>query len=122
LAIRALLRSLCQSPAGRIVLVSNAGKYPDSLDFRDLQHGRGKASLAVAGRTQFADDLLTVELAVKPIQVPERACKVERRSALWQESEALVCWLIGTLDRPPVDANHQERDTRGHGREVGRCG
>jgi NAD(P)-dependent dehydrogenase (short-subunit alcohol dehydrogenase family) len=55
-----LLRS---APSGRIVLVANAGKYEDTLDFDDLQHRRGRPGLAVSGRTQFANDLLAVELA-----------------------------------------------------------
>jgi len=37
--------------------------YPDTLNFDDLQHRHGKAGLAVSGRTQFANDLLAVELA-----------------------------------------------------------
>jgi NAD(P)-dependent dehydrogenase (short-subunit alcohol dehydrogenase family) len=49
--------------SGRIVLVSNAGRYADTLDFEDLQHRRGRPGLAVAGRTQFANDLLAIELA-----------------------------------------------------------
>jgi NAD(P)-dependent dehydrogenase (short-subunit alcohol dehydrogenase family) len=63
LTIRQLLPLLCEASSGRIVLVSNAGKYPDTLDFDDLQHRQGKAGLAVSGRTQFANDLLAVELA-----------------------------------------------------------
>jgi NAD(P)-dependent dehydrogenase (short-subunit alcohol dehydrogenase family) len=35
----------------------------DLLDFDDLQHRRGKPGLAVGGRTQFANDLLAIELA-----------------------------------------------------------
>jgi NAD(P)-dependent dehydrogenase (short-subunit alcohol dehydrogenase family) len=62
LALR-LLPALREAPSGRLVLVSNAGKYPDTLDFGDLQHRRGKRGLAVAGRTQFANDLLVTELA-----------------------------------------------------------
>jgi NAD(P)-dependent dehydrogenase (short-subunit alcohol dehydrogenase family) len=45
------------------VLVSNAGMYGDTLDFDDLQHRRGMPGLRVAGRTQFANDLLCTELA-----------------------------------------------------------
>ena len=63
LTTRQLLPLLCEAPSGRIVLVSNAGRYPDTLDFDDLQHRRGKTGLAVSGRTQFANDLLAVELA-----------------------------------------------------------
>ena len=57
-----LARLLKSAPSGRLVLVSNAGKYPDTLDFDDLQHRCGKPGLAVSGRTQFANDLLAVEL------------------------------------------------------------
>jgi NAD(P)-dependent dehydrogenase (short-subunit alcohol dehydrogenase family) len=62
LSLRAfpLLRA---AKSGRLVLVSSAGKYPDTLDFDDLQHRAGQPGLAVSGRTQFANDLLAVELA-----------------------------------------------------------
>jgi NAD(P)-dependent dehydrogenase (short-subunit alcohol dehydrogenase family) len=63
LLARCVLPMLAASPSGRVVLVANAGKYPDTLDFADLQHRRGKSGLRVAGRTQFANDLLAVELA-----------------------------------------------------------
>jgi len=53
------------APSGRVVLVSNAGKYGDSLDFDDLQHRQGKPGLKVAGGTQFANDLLATELAAR---------------------------------------------------------
>ncbi|HEY3499741.1 MAG TPA: SDR family NAD(P)-dependent oxidoreductase [Polyangiaceae bacterium] len=63
LLARRLLPKLLAGPSGRIVLVSNAGRYEDTLDFDDLQHRSGKSGLAVAGRTQFANDLFAVELA-----------------------------------------------------------
>src|SRR5262245_996412 len=63
LLARLLLPVLVEAPSGRLVLVANAGKYGDSLDFDDLQHRRGKPGLKVSGRTQFANDLLAVELA-----------------------------------------------------------
>ncbi|HEV8125752.1 MAG TPA: SDR family NAD(P)-dependent oxidoreductase [Gemmatimonadales bacterium] len=63
LTVRRLLPLLTDAPSGRVVLVSNAGKYGDTLDFDDLQHRRGKPGLAVSGRTQFANDLLATELA-----------------------------------------------------------
>ena len=160
-----MLPLLREAASGRLVLVSNAGKYPDTLDFDDLQHQRGKVGLAVSGRTQFANDLLVAELGerlrgsrveatcvfpgvtrsscfknarglpwllrwlsplalrllgqppaaaaqtpvflardaaavgtsggffgpkLKPIAVPERALKRERREALWRASEELV--------------------------------
>jgi NAD(P)-dependent dehydrogenase (short-subunit alcohol dehydrogenase family) len=62
---RQLLPELIEAPSGRIVLVSNAGKYGDSLDFDDLQYRRGKPGIKVAGRTQFANDLLATELAAQ---------------------------------------------------------
>ncbi|MFG1661377.1 SDR family NAD(P)-dependent oxidoreductase [Micromonospora chersina] len=65
LLARLLLPSLLRSRSGRMVLVANAGVYPDTLDFDDLQHRRGRHGLAVAGRTQFANDLLAVELAAR---------------------------------------------------------
>jgi NAD(P)-dependent dehydrogenase (short-subunit alcohol dehydrogenase family) len=58
-----LLPSLLLAPSGRLVLVANAGKYPDTLDFNDLQLRRGGRGLQVSGRTQFANDLLATELA-----------------------------------------------------------
>jgi NAD(P)-dependent dehydrogenase (short-subunit alcohol dehydrogenase family) len=57
------LPALTRARSGRLVLVSNAGMYRDTLDFSDLQHRRGKAGMRVAGRTQFANDLLATELA-----------------------------------------------------------
>ena len=63
LLARRLLPMLTQAPSGRLVLVANAGKYGDSLHFDDLQYRWGKPGLRVSGRTQFANDLLAVELA-----------------------------------------------------------
>lgn len=63
LMVRQLLPLLHQADSGRVVLVSNAGVYPDSLDFDDLQYRRGKPGLQVSARTQFANDLLATELA-----------------------------------------------------------
>jgi NAD(P)-dependent dehydrogenase (short-subunit alcohol dehydrogenase family) len=63
LLLRRLLPLLDAAPSGRAVLVANAGRYRDTLDLDDLQHRRGRPGLAVAGRTQFANDLLAVELA-----------------------------------------------------------
>jgi NAD(P)-dependent dehydrogenase (short-subunit alcohol dehydrogenase family) len=63
LLVERLLPALCESASGRVVLVANAGKYGDTLDFADLQHRLGKAGLHVAGRTQFANDLFALELA-----------------------------------------------------------
>lgn len=63
LLLRLLLPTLAEAPSGRVVLVANAGKYRDTLDFNDLQLTRGGRGLWVAGRTQFANDLLAVELA-----------------------------------------------------------
>jgi len=54
---------LAQASSGRLVLVANAGTYPDTLNFEDLQYRRGRPGLRVASRTQFANDLLAVELA-----------------------------------------------------------
>ena len=65
LLARLTLPALIQSPSGRLVLVSNAGKYGDSLNFDDLQHRQGKPGIRVAGRTQFANDLLAVEIAAR---------------------------------------------------------
>lgn len=99
LTTQQLLPLLCEAPAGRIVLVANAGRYPDTLDFDDLQHRRGKPGLAVAGRTQFANDLLTVELAERL-----RATSVEvtcvfpgvTRSSCFTNARGLP-WLLRVL-------------------------
>ncbi|MEV6488425.1 SDR family NAD(P)-dependent oxidoreductase [Actinoplanes sp. NPDC051633] len=73
LLIRRLLPLVLAAPAGRIVLVANAGKYPDTLDLDDLQMRRGGRGIRVAGRTQFANDLLAVdlmeELRATPVEV-----------------------------------------------------
>lgn len=63
LLVRRLLPLLRAAPSPRVVLVANAGMYPDTIDLDDLQHRRGRPGMAVAGRTQFANDLLAVELA-----------------------------------------------------------
>jgi NAD(P)-dependent dehydrogenase (short-subunit alcohol dehydrogenase family) len=63
LLVRRLLPLLAQAPAGRVLLVANPGRYRDTLDLDDLQLRRGGRGLRVAGRTQFANDLLAVELA-----------------------------------------------------------
>ncbi|HET9143222.1 SDR family NAD(P)-dependent oxidoreductase [Actinophytocola sp.] len=63
LLLRLLLPPLAKAPSGRVVLVANAGKYRDTVDLDDLQLRRGARGLWVAGRTQFANDLLAVELA-----------------------------------------------------------
>jgi NAD(P)-dependent dehydrogenase (short-subunit alcohol dehydrogenase family) len=63
LLARRLLPLLTRARSGRLVLVANAGRYGDTLNFADLQHRAGKPGLKVAGRTQFANDLLAVELA-----------------------------------------------------------
>jgi NAD(P)-dependent dehydrogenase (short-subunit alcohol dehydrogenase family) len=63
LLVRRLLPLLARAPAGRVVLVASAGRYRDTLDLDDLQLRRGGRGLRVAGRTQFANDLLAIELA-----------------------------------------------------------
>ncbi len=64
LLVQRLLPALSEAPAGRVVLVANAGKYRDSLDLGDLMLRRGGGrGLKVSGRTQFANDLFAVELA-----------------------------------------------------------
>jgi NAD(P)-dependent dehydrogenase (short-subunit alcohol dehydrogenase family) len=65
LLARRLLPALMLAPSGRLVLVSNAGMYRDSIDFDDLQYLRGKPGMQVAARTQFANDLLATELAAR---------------------------------------------------------
>lgn len=63
LLARRFLPALSRAPSGRLVLVSNAGNYGDSLDINDLQYRHGRPGLRVSARTQFANDLLAVELA-----------------------------------------------------------
>lgn len=63
LLLRLLEPRLVAAPSGRVVLVANAGKYPDTLDLHDLPYRRGRAGLRVSGRTQFANDVLSTELA-----------------------------------------------------------
>ncbi len=62
---RRLLPALCRSPSGRVVLVGDAGRHADTLDFNDLQHRRGAPGLDVWRRTQFANDLLAAKLAMR---------------------------------------------------------
>jgi len=63
LLIRRLLPQLKQAVSGRVVLVANAGKYRDTLDMNDLQLRNGGRGLWISGRTQFANDLLAVDLS-----------------------------------------------------------
>jgi NAD(P)-dependent dehydrogenase (short-subunit alcohol dehydrogenase family) len=63
LLARKLLPVLMRAHSGRLVLVSNAGRYGDCLDFDDLQYRRGRPGLKVAARSQFANDLFATELA-----------------------------------------------------------
>ena len=63
LLVQRLLPSLCRSPSGRVVLVANAGRYRDTLELDQLRHGIAPHGLRLAGGTQFANDVLTVELA-----------------------------------------------------------
>ncbi|MFI5912405.1 SDR family NAD(P)-dependent oxidoreductase [Dactylosporangium sp. NPDC051541] len=59
--LRPLLR---RSDAPRIVLVAAAGRYPDTLDLDDLHLSNStRRGLWVSGRTQFANDVLALELA-----------------------------------------------------------
>jgi NAD(P)-dependent dehydrogenase (short-subunit alcohol dehydrogenase family) len=51
------------SPSARIVLVANAGQYPDRVDLDDPHYRHGRRGLQVGARTQVANDLLAVELA-----------------------------------------------------------
>jgi NAD(P)-dependent dehydrogenase (short-subunit alcohol dehydrogenase family) len=62
LLARRLLPALEAARHGRLVLVGNAGRYRDTLNLEDLQYRQGRTGLAVAGRTQFANDLLATEL------------------------------------------------------------
>jgi NAD(P)-dependent dehydrogenase (short-subunit alcohol dehydrogenase family) len=63
LLIKALLPHLERSPSGRVVLLANAGRYRDTLQLADLHHRHARRGLRLAGSTQFANDVLAVELA-----------------------------------------------------------
>lgn len=65
LLVSALLPRLLAARRGRVVVVANAGRYADTLDLDDLHHRRGRRGLRVAARTQFANDVLAVELAAR---------------------------------------------------------
>jgi NAD(P)-dependent dehydrogenase (short-subunit alcohol dehydrogenase family) len=65
LLVRRLLPHLSHAPSGRVVLVANAGRYRDTLDLGELRRGRSRGGLRLAGATQFANDILTVELAAR---------------------------------------------------------
>ncbi|WP_433060738.1 SDR family NAD(P)-dependent oxidoreductase [Dactylosporangium sp. CS-033363] len=60
---RLLLVERLQQRLANVVLVAAAGRYPDTLNFDDLQARKGGRGRWVSGRTQFANDLLAVELA-----------------------------------------------------------
>jgi NAD(P)-dependent dehydrogenase (short-subunit alcohol dehydrogenase family) len=70
LLLQRLLPKMTAAPSGRAVLVANAGRYRDTLDLDDLQLRHGGRGLWVAGRTQFANDLLAVELATRVADSP----------------------------------------------------
>jgi NAD(P)-dependent dehydrogenase (short-subunit alcohol dehydrogenase family) len=99
LLVRRLLPSLIAAPSGRVVLVSNAGMYGDTLDFDDLHHRRGKRGLRVAGRTQFANDLFATELAdrVRDTRV-QVACMFPGmvRTDVFRNAQGLP-WLLRTV-------------------------
>jgi NAD(P)-dependent dehydrogenase (short-subunit alcohol dehydrogenase family) len=63
LLVRRLGPQLLRSPDTRIVLVANAGRYRDCLPLDDPHFRDGRRGLRVSARTQFANDLLAVELA-----------------------------------------------------------
>lgn len=100
LMVRALLPRLRQSLSGRVVLVSNAGMYPDTLDFDDLQHRKGKPGLAVASRTQFANDLLCTELAERLLHSTVQVRCVYPgmvKTAVFRNARGLPRWLAALL-------------------------
>ena len=63
LLVRRLEPLLVASSSARVVLVANAGAYRDRLDLDDPHYRHGRPGMRVAARTQFANDLLAVELA-----------------------------------------------------------
>ena len=76
LLVRRLEPLLTASPSARVVLVANAGAYRDRLDLDDPHYRRGRPGMRVASRTQFANDLLAVELAerYRGSRSPRPAC------------------------------------------------
>ena len=58
-----LLPLLTAAPAGRVVFVANAGQYGDTLDFDAIRTGRTPPRRHLSAASQFANDLLAVELA-----------------------------------------------------------
>ncbi len=104
LLARRLLPLLQQSSSGRLVLVANAGIYKDTLDFSDLQYRRGRPGLSVAGRTQFANDLLAVELAERCEQTSVAVTCVFPgfvRTELFENARGLPKWF--PLVRPLLE-------------------
>jgi NAD(P)-dependent dehydrogenase (short-subunit alcohol dehydrogenase family) len=94
-----LLSSRLEAACGRVVLVANAGKYADTLDFDDLQHRRGKPGLHVSGRTQFANDLLATELSDRLRQARvEVSCVFPgvTRSSCFRNARGLP-WIVRAL-------------------------
>jgi NAD(P)-dependent dehydrogenase (short-subunit alcohol dehydrogenase family) len=63
LLVRRLEPSLRRAASARVVLVANAGRYRDTLDLDDPHYRLGRPGIRVSARTQFANDLLAVELA-----------------------------------------------------------
>lgn len=114
LLARRVLPLLARAPSGRLVLVANAGRYADTLDLDDLQHRRGRPGLHVAGRTQFANDLLATELAARlrgtRVEVTcvfpgvTRTSFVRNARGLPRVARALASVLLPLLGMPPAAA------------------
>ncbi|HET9421523.1 MAG TPA: SDR family NAD(P)-dependent oxidoreductase [Nocardioides sp.] len=62
LLIERLLPLLERAQRPRLVLVANAGKYRDTLDLDAIGPGRAHRRRHLSGASQFANDLLAVEL------------------------------------------------------------
>ncbi len=65
LLLSRLLPLVAAAPSARVVLVANAGKYGDSLDLDAVLEGRAHPRRHLAAASQFANDLLAVELAAR---------------------------------------------------------
>lgn len=65
LLVSRLLPQLSAAPSGRVVLVANAGKYADTLDLDAVRAGRAHPRRHLSAASQFANDLLAVELGAR---------------------------------------------------------
>jgi NAD(P)-dependent dehydrogenase (short-subunit alcohol dehydrogenase family) len=101
LLTRRLEPALLRSPSSRVILVANAGRYRDRLDLDDPHYRRGRPGLRVSTRSQFANDLLAVELAARFRGTPVAATCVfpgVARTGVFRHGVGLPPAVVAVMD------------------------